>query len=173
MLHGHIIGQMQRLHNFTTFNVTRFAGMGQSLITYRKEYLLSTKSDSVPRFQAPLAEGPHVDNDRFSVADGVCDEVDRRGHFAQQRGPPRACGLWVRRIDGPDFTNGEEEDVGLTKVVAFLVEDELMSLGPPFPRSRTGAFTRSPTASRSPVKIRPRQVPRPKFHQDAEQIDQY
>ena len=30
------------------------------------------------------------------------------------------------------FTNGEEEDVGLTKVVPFLVEDELMSLGATF-----------------------------------------
>ena len=27
------------------------------------------------------------------------------------------------------FTNGEEEAVGLTKVVPFLVEDELMNLG--------------------------------------------
>ena len=27
------------------------------------------------------------------------------------------------------FTNGEEEDVGLTKVVPFLVEDESMKLG--------------------------------------------
>ena len=27
------------------------------------------------------------------------------------------------------FTNGEEEEVGLTKVVPFLVEDELMRLG--------------------------------------------
>jgi len=30
------------------------------------------------------------------------------------------------------FTNGEEEDVGLTKVVPFLVENELMSLGATF-----------------------------------------
>jgi putative intracellular protease/amidase len=30
------------------------------------------------------------------------------------------------------FTNGEEEDVGLTKVVPFLVEDELMRLGAVF-----------------------------------------
>jgi putative intracellular protease/amidase len=30
------------------------------------------------------------------------------------------------------FTNGEEEEVGLTKVVSFLVEDELMSLGATF-----------------------------------------
>ena len=27
------------------------------------------------------------------------------------------------------FTNGEEEEMGLTKVVPFLVEDELMNLG--------------------------------------------
>jgi putative intracellular protease/amidase len=32
------------------------------------------------------------------------------------------------------FTNGEEEEVGLTKVVPFLVEDELMSLGATFPK---------------------------------------
>jgi putative intracellular protease/amidase len=32
------------------------------------------------------------------------------------------------------FTNGEEEEVGLTKVVPFLVEDELMSLGATFSR---------------------------------------
>ena len=35
-------------------------------------------------------------------------------------------------VDGKNvtgFTDGEEEDVGLTKVVPFLVEDELMSLG--------------------------------------------
>ena len=45
------------------------------------------------------------------------------------------------------FTDGEEEAVGLTKVVPFLVEDEMMKLGASFPRSRTGAFTRSPTVS--------------------------
>src|SRR5262249_5764915 len=32
-----------------------------------------------------------------------------------------------RNVTG--FTDGEEEDVGLTKVVPFLVEDELMRLG--------------------------------------------
>ena len=35
-------------------------------------------------------------------------------------------------VDGKNvtgFTDGEEEDVGLTKVVPFLVEDELMRLG--------------------------------------------
>jgi putative intracellular protease/amidase len=50
----------------------------------------------------------------------------------------------LRRVKGPDgkllvegktvtgFTNGEEEEVGLTKVVPFLVEDELMRLGATF-----------------------------------------
>ena len=36
------------------------------------------------------------------------------------------------------FTNGEEDEVGLTKVVPFLVEDELMRIGATFPRSGTG-----------------------------------
>jgi hypothetical protein len=45
------------------------------------------------------------------------------------------------------FTNGEEDEVELTKVVPFLVEDEMMSLGATFSKSRTGAFTRSPMAS--------------------------
>ena len=35
-----------------------------------------------------------------------------------------------KRVTG--FTNGEEEEVGLTKVVPFLVEDELMRLGATF-----------------------------------------
>ena len=38
-------------------------------------------------------------------------------------------------VDGKNvtgFTDGEEEEMGLTKVVPFLVEDELMSLGATF-----------------------------------------
>lgn len=35
------------------------------------------------------------------------------------------------------FTNGEEEEVGLTKVVPFLVEDELMSLGATFSKVKS------------------------------------
>jgi putative intracellular protease/amidase len=38
----------------------------------------------------------------------------------------------VNRKTVTGFTNGEEEEVGLTKVVPFLVEDELMSLGATF-----------------------------------------
>lgn len=39
-----------------------------------------------------------------------------------------------KRVTG--FTNGEEEDVHLTKVVPFLVEDELMRLGAVFEKKR-------------------------------------
>src|SRR5690242_21121755 len=54
------------------------------------------------------------------------------------------CTGALRHVKAPDgklfvegktvtgFTNGEEEGVGLTKVVPFLVEDELMSLGAAF-----------------------------------------
>ena len=40
--------------------------------------------------------------------------------------------LFVEGRTVTGFTNGEEDDVGLTKVVLFLVEDELMSLGATF-----------------------------------------
>jgi putative intracellular protease/amidase len=40
------------------------------------------------------------------------------------------------------FTNGEEEEVGLTKVVPFLVEDELLNLGATFCKVKNwGAYT--------------------------------
>src|SRR5208282_4383519 len=40
--------------------------------------------------------------------------------------------LLVQGKEVTGFTNGEEDEVGLTKVVPFLVEDELMSLGATF-----------------------------------------
>jgi putative intracellular protease/amidase len=40
--------------------------------------------------------------------------------------------LFVEGKTVTGFTNGEEEEVGLTKVVPFLVEDELMNLGATF-----------------------------------------
>jgi len=45
-------------------------------------------------------------------------------HKVMVNGVPLAKG---RRVTG--FTNGEEEAVGLTKVVPFLVENELMRVG--------------------------------------------
>ena len=44
------------------------------------------------------------------------------------------------------FTNSEEEAVGLTKVVPFLVEDELKAKGGHFSRLGTGEFTSSAMA---------------------------
>jgi len=40
--------------------------------------------------------------------------------------------LFVEGKTVTGFTDGEEDEVGLTKVVPFLVEDELMSLGATF-----------------------------------------
>jgi putative intracellular protease/amidase len=47
------------------------------------------------------------------------------------RGEPLVAG---KHVTG--FTNGEEEEVGLTKVVPFLVEDELLRLGAIFEKVR-------------------------------------
>ena len=43
-----------------------------------------------------------------------------------------------KRVTG--FTNGEEEEVQLTKVVPFLVEDELLRLGAIFEKVATGSL---------------------------------
>ena len=72
----------------------------------------------------------------------VCHSTGALRHVKTTDGKPLVEGKTVT-----GFTNGEEDEVGLTKVVPFLVEDEVISSAPPFPRSRTGAFTRSPTAS--------------------------
>jgi len=40
--------------------------------------------------------------------------------------------LLVEGKEVTGFTNGEEEEVGLTKVVPFLVEDEMLKLGAVF-----------------------------------------
>jgi putative intracellular protease/amidase len=44
--------------------------------------------------------------------------------------------LLVEGKEVTGFTNGEEEDVGLTKVVPFLVEDEMLKLGATFSKIR-------------------------------------
>jgi putative intracellular protease/amidase len=54
----------------------------------------------------------------------VCHAPGVLRHVKAPDGKPLVQG---KRVTG--FTNGEEEEVGLTKVVPFLVEDELMSLG--------------------------------------------
>ena len=57
----------------------------------------------------------------------VCHSTGALRHVKTPDGRPLAEGKTVT-----GFTNGEEEAVGLTKVVPFLVEDELMSLGAVF-----------------------------------------
>jgi len=57
----------------------------------------------------------------------VCHAPGALRHVKAPDGQPLVQGKTVT-----GFTNGEEEEVGLTKVVPFLVEDELMSLGATF-----------------------------------------
>ena len=57
----------------------------------------------------------------------VCHSSGALRHVKTPDGKPLVEGKTVT-----GFTNGEEEEVGLTKVVPFLVEDELMSLGATF-----------------------------------------
>ena len=57
----------------------------------------------------------------------VCHSSGALRHVRTPAGKPLVDGKTVT-----GFTNGEEEEVGLTKVVPFLVEDELMSLGATF-----------------------------------------
>ena len=71
----------------------------------------------------------------------VCHAPGALRHVRTPAGRPLVEG---KHVTG--FANSEEEAVGLTKVVPFLVEDELKAKGGIFPRSRTGAFTSSPTA---------------------------
>src|SRR5215469_9963832 len=57
----------------------------------------------------------------------VCHSTGALRHVKTSDGKPLVEG---KEVTG--FTNGEEEEVGLTKVVPFLVEDELINLGATF-----------------------------------------
>ena len=58
-------------------------------------------------------------------------------HVKTAAGKPLVDG---KKVTG--FTDGEEEDVGLTKVAPFLVEDELLSLGAIFSKVKNwGVYT--------------------------------
>ncbi len=57
----------------------------------------------------------------------VCHSTGALHHVKTPEGKPFVEG---RTVTG--FTNGEEDEVGLTKVVPFLVEDEMMRLGATF-----------------------------------------
>ena len=54
----------------------------------------------------------------------VCHSTGALRHVTTPDGAPLVRG---KEVTG--FTNGEEEEVGLTKIVPFLVEDEMLKLG--------------------------------------------
>ena len=67
----------------------------------------------------------------------VCHAPGVLRHVKTPYGKPLVEGKTVT-----GFTNGEEEEVGLTKVVPFLVEDELMRLGAIFSKVKNwGVYT--------------------------------
>ena len=68
-----------------------------------------------------LLESLVAANKTFAV---VCHSTGALRHVRKPNGK-----LFVEGKTVTGFTNGEEEEVGLTKVVPFLVEDEMMSLG--------------------------------------------
>jgi len=57
----------------------------------------------------------------------VCHAPGALRHVMTPKGKPLVEG---KNVTG--FTDGEEEEMGLTKVVPFLVEDEMMGLGATF-----------------------------------------
>jgi putative intracellular protease/amidase len=57
----------------------------------------------------------------------VCHSTGALRHVKTPDGKPLVQG---KEVTG--FTNGEEEEIGLTKVVPFLVEDEMLKLGAVF-----------------------------------------
>jgi putative intracellular protease/amidase len=67
----------------------------------------------------------------------VCHAPGALRHVKTRDGKPLVAGKTVT-----GFTNGEEEAVGLTKVVPFLVEDELLGLGAIFSKVKNwGVYT--------------------------------
>jgi putative intracellular protease/amidase len=61
----------------------------------------------------------------------VCHSTGALRHVKTPEGK-----LFVEGKTVTGFTNGEEEEVGLTKVVPFLVEDEMLKLGATFSKVR-------------------------------------
>jgi putative intracellular protease/amidase len=80
---------------------------------------LAEDKNSIRLIESFLAAGKHIAL--------VCHAPGVLRHVKTPRGEPLVAGKTVT-----GFTNGEEEEVGLTKVVPFLVEDELMNLGATF-----------------------------------------
>jgi putative intracellular protease/amidase len=80
---------------------------------------IAEDKNSIKLIESFLAAGKHIAL--------VCHAPRALRHVKTPQGKPLVAGKTVT-----GFTNGEEEEVGLTKVVPFLVEDELMNLGATF-----------------------------------------
>jgi putative intracellular protease/amidase len=80
---------------------------------------LAEDKNSIKLIESFLAAGKTI-----SV---VCHSTGALRHVKTPDGKPLVQG---KEVTG--FTNGEEEEVGLTKVVPFLVEDEMLKLGAVF-----------------------------------------
>lgn len=80
---------------------------------------LAEDPNSVKLIESFFAAGKHV-----AI---VCHSPAALRHVKTPDGKPLVQG---KEVTG--FTNGEEEEVGLTKVVPFLVEDEMLRLGATF-----------------------------------------
>lgn len=98
----------------------------------------SVRADDFDAVFYPGGHGPLWDLAGSSTSIALIEAFERAGkpvsfvchasgvlrHVKTASGEPLVKG---RKVTG--FTNGEEEDVGLTNVVPFLVEDELIALG--------------------------------------------
>jgi putative intracellular protease/amidase len=80
---------------------------------------LADDTNSVKLLESFLAAG--------KIIAVVCHSTGALRHVRTPNGALLVAGKTVT-----GFTNGEEEEVGLTKVVPFLVEDEMMKLGATF-----------------------------------------
>jgi putative intracellular protease/amidase len=80
---------------------------------------LAEDKNSIKLIESVLAAGKYIGI--------VCHSTGALRHVKTPDGKPLVQG---REVTG--FTNGEEEAVGLTKVVPFLVEDEMLELGAVF-----------------------------------------
>jgi putative intracellular protease/amidase len=77
---------------------------------------LADDKDSIKLIESFLAAGKPIDI--------VCHSTGALRHVKTPDGK-----LLVQDKEVTGFTNGEEEEVGLTKIVPFLVEDEMLKLG--------------------------------------------
>ena len=84
---------------------------------------LAEDQNSIKLLQSFVAAGK-----AFAV---VCHSTGALRHVRTPDGKPLVEGKTVT-----GFTNGEEEEAGLTKLVPFLVEDEMMKLGATFSKVR-------------------------------------